>query len=156
MGSSVVPSDLAHRRALLTAALGFALPRTRDGSAPPETETLRKWLDTRRGVADVVTGMHRQSYMLHLSNVDASTWRATFGREAMLSSDGFGDRADAVAGGAGSGVGGAGQDSKRSAAARDGGRTASLRGNGDALGPQDHFGALARTAWSWSRPGDVP
>jgi len=28
--------------------------------------------------------------MLHLSNVDASTWRATFNREPMLSSDGFG------------------------------------------------------------------
>jgi len=34
--------------------------------------------------------MNRQGYMLHLSNVDATTWRATFGREPMLSSDGFG------------------------------------------------------------------
>jgi hypothetical protein len=34
--------------------------------------------------------MNRQGYMLHLSNVDASTWRATFGREPMLASDGFG------------------------------------------------------------------
>src|SRR5213083_3017652 len=34
--------------------------------------------------------MNRQGYMLHLSNVDASTWWATFGREPMLSSDGFG------------------------------------------------------------------
>ena len=60
--------DLARRRALLTAALGFALLRTRDGSAPPETEMLCHWLDTWRGVDDVVTGMNRQGYMLHLSN----------------------------------------------------------------------------------------
>jgi hypothetical protein len=37
-----------------------------------------------------MTGMSRQGYMLHLSNVDASTWRATFDRSPMLSSDGFG------------------------------------------------------------------
>ena len=42
-------------------------------------------------MGDVVTGMnHRQGFMLHLSSVDASTWRATFDREPMLSSDGFG------------------------------------------------------------------
>ena len=81
--------DLALRRALLTAALGFALLRKRDGSAPRETEILRRWLDTWRGVGDVVTGMNRQGYMLHLSNVDTSTWRATFDRAPMLSSDGF-------------------------------------------------------------------
>jgi hypothetical protein len=46
-----VTPDLARRRSLLTAALGFALLRTRDGSAPPETEALRKWLDNWRGVA---------------------------------------------------------------------------------------------------------
>ena len=28
--------------------------------------------------------------MLHLSNVDTSTWRASFSRELMFSSDGFG------------------------------------------------------------------
>ncbi len=82
--------DLARRRSLLTAALGFALLRTRDGAAPPETEVLRRWLDTWRGVGDVVTGMNRHGFMLHLSNVDASTWRATFSSAPMLSSDGFG------------------------------------------------------------------
>lgn len=99
-----VTPDLARRRALLIAALGFALLRTRDGAALPETEMLRRWLDSWRGVGDVVTGMNRQGYMLHLSNVDAATWRATFSREVMLSSDGFGD---AVARGAGGCVGGA-------------------------------------------------
>jgi hypothetical protein len=82
--------DLARRRALLTAGLGFALLRTRGGAAPPETEMLRRWLDNWRGVGDVVIGMNRQGLMLHLSNVDASTWRASFGREPMLSHDGFG------------------------------------------------------------------
>jgi hypothetical protein len=51
---------------------------------------LRRWLDNWRGVGDVVTGMNRQGFMLHLSNVDASTWRASFSRELMFSSDGFG------------------------------------------------------------------
>lgn len=40
--------ELARRRSLLTAALGFALLRTRDGTAPPEAEALRTWLDTWR------------------------------------------------------------------------------------------------------------
>ena len=39
--------------------------------------------------------MNRQGFMLHLSNVDASTWRATFSRSPMLSSDGFGTGATA-------------------------------------------------------------
>ena len=69
--------DLARRRSLLTAALGFALLDTRGKPAPPEVQTVRKWLDNWRGVGDVVTGMNRQGFMLHLSNVDASTWRAT-------------------------------------------------------------------------------
>ena len=38
----------------------------------------------------MVTGMNRQGFMLHLSNVDASTWRATFSHEPMLSAEGFG------------------------------------------------------------------
>jgi hypothetical protein len=82
--------DLARRRSLLTAALGFVLLRKHDGSAPPETETLRKWLDNWQGVGHVVTGMNRQGYMLNLSNVDASIWRATFSQNEMLSPDGFG------------------------------------------------------------------
>ena len=65
-----------NRRSFLTAALGFALLRTPDGSAPPETEALRKWLDNWQGVGHVVTGMDRQGFMLHLANVDASPWPA--------------------------------------------------------------------------------
>jgi len=84
------PSDLACRRALLTAALGFALLDTRGKPAPPQVKAVRAWLDAWPGVGDVVTGMSRQGYMLHMSNVDSSTWRATFSRETMLSADGLG------------------------------------------------------------------
>jgi putative ABC transport system substrate-binding protein len=80
-GHRVVPSpDLTHRRALLTAALGFALLDTRGKPAPPEVQTVRKWLGTWRGLGDVVVGMNRQGYRLDLSSVDASAWRATFSR----------------------------------------------------------------------------
>jgi hypothetical protein len=82
--------DFARRRSLLTAALGFALLDTSGKPAPPEVQTVRTWMDSWRGVGDVVTGMNLQGYMLHLSNVDASTWRATFDRAPMLSSDRFG------------------------------------------------------------------
>jgi hypothetical protein len=51
---------------------------------------VHRWMDCWRGVGDVVTGKNRQGYRLHLSNIDASTWRATFSREAMISADGFG------------------------------------------------------------------
>lgn len=85
-----MPDDLARRRSLLTAALGFALLNTQGKPAPPEVQTVRKWLDNWRGVGDVITGMNRQGYMLHLSNIDASTWRATFSSVPTFSSDGFG------------------------------------------------------------------
>jgi hypothetical protein len=74
------------RRRLLHAAVGFALvPPTE-----PELKLLQQWLDCWRGVGDVVAGMNRQGYWLHLSNIDAGTWRATFSRDAMISADGFG------------------------------------------------------------------
>lgn len=52
--------DLANRRTVLYAALGFVLLRRRDGTAPPETEALRQWLDTWRGHDDVVTVCERE------------------------------------------------------------------------------------------------
>ena len=76
---------LDQRGRLLVAALGFAALEPRE----PEMQLLHRWLDCWRGVGDVVTGMNRQGYWLHLSNIDTSTWRATFSREAMISADGF-------------------------------------------------------------------
>jgi hypothetical protein len=70
----------------LRAAVGFVLvPPTE-----PELRLLHQWLDSWRGVGDVVMGMNRQGYWLHLSNVDAGTWRATFSHDAMIAAEGFG------------------------------------------------------------------
>ena len=45
-----------------TAALGFALLHTRGQPAPPEVQTVRRWLDNWTGVGHVVTGMRRQGF----------------------------------------------------------------------------------------------
>jgi len=71
---------------LLRAAVGLALVPQDE----PELRLLHHWLDSWRGIGDVVTGMNRQGFWLHLSNVDAGTWRATFSRDAVISADGFG------------------------------------------------------------------
>jgi len=78
--------DFAQRRALVTAALGFDLLDPHE----PELRLLHGWLDSWRGIGDVVRGMARQDYLLHLTNIDRSTWRATFSRDAMISAEGFG------------------------------------------------------------------
>ena len=44
----------------------------------PELHTLHRWLDTWRGIGDVVVGMHRQGYDLQLTEYDERGWRATF------------------------------------------------------------------------------
>src|SRR5207249_7628913 len=66
--------DLARRRALLTAALGFTVldPRER------ELKLLHRWLDCWRGVGDVVTGMKRQGYEVSLGDHGAGQWIAVF------------------------------------------------------------------------------
>ncbi len=70
--------DLARRRALLTAALGFTLLDTRGKPAPPAVKTVREWLNNWTGVGHVVTGMARQDYDLELTRFDGRGWRATF------------------------------------------------------------------------------
>src|SRR5207247_9807792 len=66
--------DLARRRALLTAALGFTVldPRER------ELRLLHAWLDTWRGVGDVVSGMKRQGYEVSLGDHGSGHWIAVF------------------------------------------------------------------------------
>jgi hypothetical protein len=74
------------RRALLTAALGFL-------QLPPQTPALRAlhaWLDNWRGVGLIVEGMRRQGYAVSLKEWHDGGWTATFNRDVMLSSDGFG------------------------------------------------------------------
>jgi hypothetical protein len=51
---AIVSEDRRARN--LRAAVGFALVR----AARPELRLLHRWLDCRRGVGDVVTGMNRQ------------------------------------------------------------------------------------------------
>jgi hypothetical protein len=72
------PYDLARRRALLTAALGFTLLDTRGKPAPPAVQTVREWLNNWAGLGHVVTGMARQDYDLELTRFDGRGWRATF------------------------------------------------------------------------------
>ena len=78
MTSAPPTADLARRRAFLTAALGFALLDTHGKPAPPEVQTLRKWLDNWTGIGHVMTGMQRQDYDLELTRYDGRGWRATF------------------------------------------------------------------------------
>ena len=76
------------RRALLTAALGFLqLP-----SQTPALRALHSWLDSWSGIGLVVGGMERYGFRLSLKKYgnDAGAWVASFDRDVMLSSDGFG------------------------------------------------------------------
>jgi hypothetical protein len=67
-----MPDDLACRRALRTAALGFVLLDTQGKPEPPEQTMIKKWLDNWQGLGHVVTGMNRQGFRLHLTNVEGS------------------------------------------------------------------------------------
>ncbi len=67
---------LDQRGQLLRAALGFAgLPRP---SYDRALWALRFWLDSWRGIGDVVHGMARQGFDLQLTRYDERGWRATF------------------------------------------------------------------------------
>ena len=44
----------------------------------PVLGALRSWLDSWRGIGDVVHGMARQGYDLQLTRYDKRGWRATF------------------------------------------------------------------------------
>jgi hypothetical protein len=83
---TILPTELDARARLLRTAVGFVLvPPTE-----PELRLIHRWLDSCRGVGDVVMGMNRQGYWLRLSNVDAGTWRATFSHDTMITAEGFG------------------------------------------------------------------
>jgi hypothetical protein len=62
------------RARLLRAAVGFALVRQN----APELRLVHRWLDSWRGIGDVVVGMARQGWDLQLTEYDAERWRATF------------------------------------------------------------------------------
>jgi len=73
------------RRVTLSAALGFLAlePRAR------ELQPLHRCFDNWRGIGDVVVGMERQGYRLHLTNTEPRTWRATVAHDAMTAAEGF-------------------------------------------------------------------
>jgi len=73
-----------------TVALGFALLDRRGKPAPKEQTRVKEWLDNWKGLGQVVTGMQRQGFKLHLTNVEGETWRATFSGNAGVSAEGFG------------------------------------------------------------------
>jgi len=61
------------RRALLVAALGFALLEHQTD----ELDVLHAWLDSWRGIGLIVVGMARHGYDLSLTS-EENDWRATF------------------------------------------------------------------------------
>ena len=79
-------ADDARRAVLMFATLGFAaLPRIPADMAPV-FQGLHRWLDSWRGIGDLVTGMNRQAYDLELTQYPDG-WRCTFfvtGREHSL------------------------------------------------------------------------
>ena len=78
----------ARRRVLLMSALAFL-------RLPGETVALRAlhaWLDSWSGIGHIVVGMERQGYRVSLRKYGNGTgaWVASFNRDVMTSSDGFG------------------------------------------------------------------
>jgi hypothetical protein len=64
------------RRAVLTAAVGFALLPPR--SHQPEVGPLRRWLDTWAGIGVLAAGMARQGCDLQLTRYADKGWQANF------------------------------------------------------------------------------
>ena len=59
---------------LLRAAVGFALVPQDE----PELRLLHRWLDSWRGIGDIVVGMARHGCDLQLTDYDAEHWPAAF------------------------------------------------------------------------------
>ena len=72
----------------MIAALAFM--QLQGGENVPELQMLGNYLNTWRGLGDIVRGMQRQEFRLYLTNVEEGIWRATFTKSAMLAAEGFG------------------------------------------------------------------
>jgi hypothetical protein len=77
-------------RSLLVATLGFLMLHTSDKRLPPSLAALHSWLDNWRGIGHIVVGMERLGYVVSLKKWRDGGWTATFNRDVMLSSEGFG------------------------------------------------------------------
>jgi len=64
----------SRRLVLLVGALGFLQLKHQ----PPEVDSLRRWLDSWRGIGAIAEGMHRQGFDISLTQYDERGWRATF------------------------------------------------------------------------------
>jgi hypothetical protein len=71
---------------LLTAALAAL----RVKPSEPELAMVHRWLDNWTGLGHIVTGMARQGFKMHLTNVDPGVWRATFSGSPAIGAHGFG------------------------------------------------------------------
>ena len=80
-----------HRRALLTAALGFL----HFHPVTPALIALHAWLDSWRGIGMIVVAMERHGFRLSLKKYGngAGAWVAQFNRDVITSADGFGSGA---------------------------------------------------------------
>ena len=67
-----------------------ALVALRVKQSEPELLAVHRWLDNWAGLGLIATGMERQGYWLHLTNIEPGIWRATFSRHPMTSAEGFG------------------------------------------------------------------
>src|SRR2546422_9542341 len=68
--------ELCDLLGLLLTALAFAGLRPKIGVTVVEIETLRRWLDSWRGIGDITVGMARQGYDLQLTCYDEQGWRS--------------------------------------------------------------------------------
>ena len=59
----------------MLAALGFLRLEV---ERPPVLDALHSWLDSWRGIGDLVVGMAHQGYDIQLTRYDERGWRATF------------------------------------------------------------------------------
>ena len=71
----MTPTTTASRRALLTAALGFRAIEWR--YRPDPAGALEKYLDSWRGLGDVIVGMRAQGFDVELRQL-GDHWRANF------------------------------------------------------------------------------
>ena len=73
-----VVASIAHRRALLSAALGFIHLDRSNEPKPPALTALARWMDSWPGLGAVAVGMAAQGYDLQFTEYSGENWRATF------------------------------------------------------------------------------
>ena len=75
-------TELARRRSLLYAALGFC--ELQPTSQTPEIAAFQAWMLTWRGIGDIVVGMERLGYALALRKLVDDGWSAVWEQHRLL------------------------------------------------------------------------